>query len=202
MRYRTSLTFLKKSKGMKKEGAFLDRRIEEITSVLLLLLLTHSTVLNVVSKSWGGRGYSWATLNKSLLLFLNSVEGLTSVAHAQNSLKIPLYIKDKEILVEAAKTPEERVRGLMGRKNLGKDEGMFFVFEEEDYHSFWMKNTRIPLTIAFIDRGCRIVSIEDMRPLTLDTHAPPRPILYALEMQKGWFSSNGIKVGDIVKFSK
>jgi uncharacterized membrane protein (UPF0127 family) len=150
---------------MKKEKISLDRRIERITSVLLLLLLT-------------------------------------SGAHAQNPLKIPIYIKSREIWVEVAKTPEERAHGLMDRRHLGKDDGMLFVFEEEDYHSFWMKDTRIPLTIAFIDKGCRIVSIEDMKPLTLESHTPPQPILYALEMKKDWFSSNGIKVGDIIRFSK
>jgi uncharacterized membrane protein (UPF0127 family) len=127
---------------------------------------------------------------------------LTSTALSENLLKIPLYIKSKEIWVEVAKTPEERNRGLMGRNHLGKDEGMLFVFEKEDYHSFWMKDTRIPLSIAFIDKEGRIVSIQDMRPLTLESHTPPQLILYALEMKKDWFFSNGIKAGDVVKFSK
>ena len=120
----------------------------------------------------------------------------------KNLLKIPLYIKNKEIWVEVAKTPEERANGLMGRKHLGKDEGMLFIFETEDYHGFWMKDTRIPLSIAFIDKEGRIVRITDMKPLTLESHTPPKPILYALEMEQGWFPANGIKVGDIVRFSK
>jgi uncharacterized membrane protein (UPF0127 family) len=132
-----------------------------------------------------------------LLFFL-----LTSAAYAQNPLKIPLYVKSREIWVEVAKTPEEREHGLMGRNHLGMDEGMLFIFDEEDYHSFWMKDTRIPLSIAFIDKEGRIASIQDMKPLTLESHIPPQIILYALEMKKGWFSSKGIKVGDIVKFSK
>jgi uncharacterized membrane protein (UPF0127 family) len=125
-----------------------------------------------------------------------------SVAHSQNFLKIPIYIKDKEIHVEVAKTPEERSIGLMERKHLGQNEGMLFIFETEDYHGFWMKNTLIPLSIAFIDKEGRIVRITDMKPLTLVSHTPPKPILYALEMKKGWFSANGINVGDIVRFSK
>ena len=125
-----------------------------------------------------------------------------SIAHSQNILKIPLYIQHKEIRVEVAKTPEERSHGLMGRKHLGKDEGMLFIFETEDYHGFWMKDTLIPLSIAFIDKDGRIVWITDMKPLTLNSHVPPKPILYALEMNKGWFSSCGIKVGDAVRFSK
>ena len=126
----------------------------------------------------------------------------TSTAHSQNLQKIPLYIKGKEIWVEVAKTPEERAQGLMGRKHLNKDEGMVFIFETEDTHGFWMKNTLLPLSIAFIDRSGQIVTITDMKPLTLESHAPSKPILYALEMKKGWFSANGIKVGDRVSFSK
>lgn len=125
-----------------------------------------------------------------------------SLAQSENVQKIPLYIKGKEIRVEVAKTPEERAVGLMGRKHLGGEEGMLFIFEEEGYHSFWMKDTFIPLSIAFIDREGRIVKITDMKPLTLTSHPPPKPILYALEMNQGWFSKNGIKVGDVMRFSK
>ena len=123
-------------------------------------------------------------------------------AHSASLQKIPLYIHGKEIRVEVAQTPEERSYGLMGRKHLGKDEGMLFVFETEDTHGFWMKDTFLPLSIAFIAKDGRIVWITDMKPLTLDSHAPPQPVLYALEMNQGWFSSHGIKAGDIVRFSK
>ena len=126
----------------------------------------------------------------------------TSIAQSQNFLKIPLYINEKEIWVEVARTPAERAKGLMGRKHLGQEEGMFFIFETEDYHAFWMKDTLIPLSIAFIDKSGRIVEIADMKPLSLDSHSPPKPILYTLEMKKGWFSTNGIKAGDILRFSK
>ncbi|MBM4306253.1 MAG: DUF192 domain-containing protein [Deltaproteobacteria bacterium] len=125
-----------------------------------------------------------------------------SVVYSENLPQIPLYIKEKEIRVEVAKTPGERAVGLMDRKHLGKDEGMLFIFEEEGYHSFWMKNTLIPLSIAFIDKEGRIVKITDMKPLTLTSHPPPKPVLYALEMNQGWFSKNGIKAGDMVRFSK
>jgi len=127
---------------------------------------------------------------------------LITLAHSQGLPKIPLYIKEKEIRVEVVRTPEERVVGLMARKHLGKEEGMLFIFEEDGYHSFWMKDTLVPLSIAFIDREGRIVKITDMKPLTLTSHPPPKPILYALEMNQGWFSRNGIRVGDIVRFSK
>lgn len=123
-------------------------------------------------------------------------------AHSQSSFKIPLYIKDKEIWVEVAKTPEERAIGLMGRKHLNKDGGMLFIFGTEDYYGFWMKDTLIPLSISFIDKEGRIVKITEMKPLSLTSHGPPKPVLYALEMNKGWFSANGIKAGDVVRFSK
>jgi len=126
----------------------------------------------------------------------------TSIAHSQNFLKIPLYIHEKEIWVEVAKTPAERAKGLMGRNYLGSEEGMLFIFEREDHHTFWMKDTLIPLSIAFIDKSGLIVEIADMKPLSLDSHGPPKPILYALEMKKGWFSANRIKVGDVIRFSK
>jgi hypothetical protein len=125
-----------------------------------------------------------------------------SMAYPQAPLKIPLYVKQVEISVEVAKTPEERATGLMNRKHLGKDEGMLFIFETEGYHGFWMKNTLIPLSIAFIDKEGKIVRISEMKPLTLDSHDPPQPVLYALEMNKGWFAAHGIKVGDLIKFSK
>ena len=125
-----------------------------------------------------------------------------SMVDAQNLFQIPLYIKGREIRVEVAKTPEEKAKGLMWRKHLGRDEGMLFIFENEDYHGFWMKDTLIPLSIAFIDKEGRIVKIAEMKPLTLESHTPPKPILYALEMNKGWFSANGIKIGDIVRFSR
>jgi len=124
------------------------------------------------------------------------------MSFAQGLQKIPLYVNDREIWVEVAKNPEDRARGLMGRKSLGNSEGMLFIFETEDYHGFWMKNTLIPLSIAFIDKDGRIVAITDMKPLTLDSHPPPRPILYALEMNKGWFSANRVNVGDRIRFTK
>ena len=141
-----------------------------------------------------GRRIEWAIF---ILLLL-----WISFAHSQNLLRIPLYIKDKEIWAEVAKTPEERTIGLMGRKNLGKDEGMLFIFESEDYHGFWMKNTQIPLSIAFISKEGRIIGIRNMEPFTLESHMPTKPVLYALEMKKGWFSKNGIQVGDVIRFSK
>ncbi len=124
------------------------------------------------------------------------------IASSQSVLKIPLYLHHKEIWVEVAKTPEEIAYGLMGRKHLAEDGGMLFVFQTEGYHGFWMKDTLIPLSIAFFDKNGRIVWITDMKPLTLNSHVPPKPILYALEMNQGWFTKHSIKIGDVVRFSK
>ena len=101
-----------------------------------------------------------------------------STIYSQGLMKIPIYIKDREILVEVAKTEEERAIGLMGRTSLGKEEGMFFIFEDEGIHGFWMKNTLLPLSIAFIDREGKIIWITDMQPLTLSISqsSPARPL--------------------------
>ena len=112
---------------------------------------------------------------------------------------LPLTIKGKTIKAEVARTEKEKARGLMFRERMGKDEGMLFVYEREGRLSFWMKNTRLPLSIAFIDKGGRIVDIQDMEPFNLATHTSAYPARYALEMNRGWFAGKGIKVGDLVK---
>jgi len=88
----------------------------------------------------------------------------------------------------------------MFRKSLPFDEGMLFVFPQEDYYPFWMKNTYIPLSIAFINREGRIIQIDEMEPLSTTPHTPLGRILYALETNKGWFKERGVKVGDRVRF--
>ena len=110
-----------------------------------------------------------------------------------------LTIKEKKIKVEVVRTDEEKAKGLMFREKLGKNEGMLFVFEREETLSFWMKNTRIPLSIAFIAKDGKIVDIQDMEPFDLRSHASARPARYALEVNQGWFKKNGIEVGDGVK---
>ncbi len=110
-----------------------------------------------------------------------------------------LTINGHKITAEVATTPDERATGLMNRFSLQPDHGMLFVFEKPEPLSFWMKNTYIPLSIAFIDGGGRIVNIEDMAPQTETTHWSRGPALYALEMRKGWFVERGIKAGDRVE---
>lgn len=96
-------------------------------------------------------------------------------------------------------TPEEQILGLMYRDTLEGNEGMLFVFPKEQQLSFWMKDTRIPLSIAFIKADGRIMQIESMKPYSLDTHVSREKVKYALEMKDGWFKAHNIKVGDAVK---
>jgi uncharacterized membrane protein (UPF0127 family) len=100
--------------------------------------------------------------------------------------------------VEVAATEPQRMQGLMHRTALGKDEGMLFIFDELAYHSMWMKNTLIPLSVAYVDDGGRILNILDMEPQTLDSHMAAGPARYAIETNKGWFAAKKIKAGDKV----
>ena len=100
--------------------------------------------------------------------------------------------------VEVAASEPERSQGLMFREKLGNNDGMLFIFDEPAYHSMWMKNTLIPLSVAFVDGEGRILNILDMEPRTLDTHSAAGPARYAIETNKGWFAGKKIKAGDKV----
>ena len=97
--------------------------------------------------------------------------------------------------VQVAATPEQRQTGLMFRKDMPQHEGMIFVFEQATKQCFWMKNTLIPLSAAFVDDDGTIVNIEEMKALALDAHCSAKPVRYVLEMNKGWFAKKGIKPG-------
>lgn len=99
------------------------------------------------------------------------------------------------VRVEIAATDASRAKGLMGRTSLPADHGMLFVFAESTSTCFWMKNTPLPLTIAFIDAQGLIVNMADMQAHSLDTHCPTAPFTYALEMEQGWFTRHRIKAG-------
>ncbi len=96
---------------------------------------------------------------------------------------------------QVALAPEERQVGLMFRKDMPQHEGMIFVFEQPAQQCFWMKNTLLPLTAAFVADDGTIVNMADMKPLTLDSHCSSQPVRYVLEMNKGWFAKKGIKAG-------
>lgn len=99
------------------------------------------------------------------------------------------------IRAEVAADMAGRSRGLMFRKSLAPNAGMVFIFEDASLHCMWMKNTLIPLSVAFLDESGTIINIEDMAPQTEDTHCAKKPARYALEMDRGWFAARGIKPG-------
>ncbi len=99
------------------------------------------------------------------------------------------------ITAEVASTPQSRMIGLMMRERLAPNHGMVFVFEDKSQHCFWMRNTLIPLSIAFIDDDGTIVNIADMAPKNEASTCPQRPIRYALEMDQGWFAKRGVTAG-------
>ena len=100
-----------------------------------------------------------------------------------------------QIDAQVAQTTEQRMTGLMFRKEMPQHEGMLFVFEQPSQQCFWMKNTLLPLSAAFIDDDGTLVNVEDMKPQTLDSHCSAKPVRYVLEMNQGWFSKKGIKPG-------
>ena len=109
-----------------------------------------------------------------------------------------LTIGEHKLIVEVASTPQARETGLMNRFSLQQDHGMLFVFEAPQPLAFWMKNTYIPLSVAFVDQNGRILNIEDMRPQDESTHWSKGVALYAIETRQGWFETKGIAAGDVV----
>ena len=99
------------------------------------------------------------------------------------------------IQAQVASTPQERTVGLMFRKEMPANEGMLFVFEQASGQCFWMKNTLLPLTAAFVADDGTIINLADMQPQSLDSHCSARPVRYVLEMNKGWFEKRGLKAG-------
>ncbi|MFC0659692.1 DUF192 domain-containing protein [Eoetvoesiella caeni] len=135
---------------------------------------------------------------------LNAVAGLAAVlavsliphvAGAQAMLlpTVDISVDGHAVNAEIAATEASRAHGLMNRKSLPPDHGMIFVFERTDMHCFWMKNTPLPLSIAFIDDDGTIANIADMQPFDETSHCPVRPVRYALEMAQGWFKSHSIE---------
>jgi uncharacterized membrane protein (UPF0127 family) len=133
----------------------------------------------------------------ALLLLITCMSG---AACAAGGLPLAeLDIKTHRISVEVANTPDTQQAGLMHRKALAQNQGMVFVNPDSEIRCMWMKNTLIPLSVAFIDEQGRILGIEDMQPHTRDHHCSKAPAQFALEMNLGWFGQNNIKPGDTVR---
>ena len=114
---------------------------------------------------------------------------------AQSLPAIKLSAGMHVIQAELAQTPDQRSTGLMFRKTMGTNDGMLFAFEQTGQQCFWMKNTLLPLSIAFVADDGSIVNIEAMKPQTLESHCSTKPVRFALEMNDGWFAKRGIKAG-------
>lgn len=125
---------------------------------------------------------------------------LTGTAWAQDSpqLQLPrvtLSAGMHLINTQVASTPQQRAVGLMFRKEMPANEGMLFAFEQASEQCFWMKNTLLPLTAAFVADDGTIVNLADMQPQSLQSHCSTKPVRFVLEMNKGWFDKRGLKAG-------
>ena len=127
----------------------------------------------------------------------------TSQSAVPESPRVPkqkLVVGRDTVLVEVASSEEQRNVGLMFRTVMPEDEGMLFVFDRDDVYAFWMRNTELPLSIAFIERSGRIADIQDMAPHDeTSRHAPQVPVRYALEMNQGWFERHGVETDDSIQ---
>jgi len=125
-----------------------------------------------------------------------------STTYAQQAAKfrtIPLNIGIHVIQAEAAATPAQREQGLMRREKMALNEGMVFLFGAPTTVCMWMKNTLLPLSVAFIDEEGKIVNVADMQPQSTESHCGEKPVKYALEMNQGWFRQKNIKPGTLVE---
>ena len=123
------------------------------------------------------------------LLFLPFTAGAQQLPRTELSAGVHL------IRAEVADNFVTRMQGLMHRPSMGANEGMLFIFDEAGIQCMWMKNTLIPLSVAYIADDGAIVNIEDMKPQTEDSHCTRKPVRFALEMNLGWFASKGLRPG-------
>jgi len=140
-------------------------------------------------------------INKKYKIFLYMLSFVFLLSYAKDKdSSVKININGKIYHFEVAKTPEEKAKGLMFRENLDENNGMLFIFDQSQFRRFYMKNTSIPLDIAFIDSELKIIDIQEMEPLN------EKPILskfkaqYALEVNRGFFVKAEIKLGDEIVF--
>lgn len=134
-------------------------------------------------------------MNKSVFTVLCGL-ALSAGVSAENAMPVlELSAGFHRIEAEVAATDQNRQTGLMQRRQMAPQHGMLFVFTQNNTHCMWMRNTLLPLSVAFLDEEGRIINIEDMQPQTEDNHCARRPARYALEMNLGWFGQRGLKAG-------
>ena len=129
------------------------------------------------------------------LLLLVSVAPGWAQEGPQKLPSVTLNAGMHNIQAEVAQTPDERAIGLMFRKTMGANEGMLFAFEQAATQCFWMKNTLLALSIAFVAADGTVINVDDMKPQTLQSHCSNEPVPFVLEMNAGWFAKRGIKAG-------
>lgn len=134
---------------------------------------------------------------KTFLTILAALASCAALAQEpqMNLPRVKLTAGMHQIDAQLARTNDERATGLMHRKDMPQHEGMLFEFEAPTQQCFWMKNTLLPLSAAFVADDGTVVNVEDMKPQTLDSHCSARPVRYVLEMNQGWFARRGIKPG-------
>jgi uncharacterized membrane protein (UPF0127 family) len=138
----------------------------------------------------------------STKLALTGLAIASTFAFAQQPQKFPVMQVTAGIHVikaEVAATEPDRRQGLMFREKMGQNEGMVFLFEGPAKICMWMKNTLIPLSVAFLDADGKIINIEDMQAHSTESHCAKKPALYALEMNQGWFKQKNIKPGTAIE---
>ncbi len=132
---------------------------------------------------------------RPLLVVISLVTVMPGWAQQAQLPLIDLSAGMHRIEAEVAATPESRQTGMMLRTSMPPHRGMLFVFPELGKHCMWMRNTLLPLSVAFLDENGRIINFADMQPKTEDNHCAARPARYALEMNLGWFRSRGVVAG-------
>jgi uncharacterized membrane protein (UPF0127 family) len=137
----------------------------------------------------------WAAAALALILACFTLPATAQTGPQPRLRTIDLQAGMHIIKAELAITPEQQATGMMFRKEMGTNEGMLFVNEEPGLRCFWMRNTLVPLSIAFIADDGSIVNIADMEPRSEKSHCSARPVRYALEMNLGWFARRGLKAG-------
>jgi uncharacterized membrane protein (UPF0127 family) len=146
-------------------------------------LLIHNKVMQIL-------------INALLAALTFSAVGAFAQGEPQTVLqRTTLSIGIHQIDTQVALTPEQHAIGLMYRKEMPQHEGMLFAFQSPSRQCFWMKNTLLPLTAAFVADDGTIVNLEDMKPQTTESHCSAKPVRYVLEMNQGWFTKKGFKAG-------
>lgn len=130
------------------------------------------------------------------LLIMTCLFSLSALLQADTGVEyLRLDIQGQQLVVEVALSPEQRSRGLMNRQEMPADGGMLFILDPQPRQCFWMRNTYIPLTLAFLDEHFTLLQLSDMQPLSDELHCADQPASFALEVNQGWFEQHDVEIG-------